>query len=71
MLEELTSDSDPKTNLNYLDFWWFSVALLASQNKGIQVMTDSNVLPEKLPPVFLVRSHADIPFGRDDPGKLS
>ena len=70
MFEELKTGFDLKTNLDYLDFWMSSVALLASQNESIPEPSDSKVLPDKLPPVFLVCTHADMPYGGANPDKL-
>ena len=47
-----------KTNLDYLDFWMTSIASLAGQ---VLAGPKSDVLPEKLSPVFLVCTHADEP----------
>ena len=73
-----------KTNLDYLDFWMTHVASLArgDQNpltKGHQRIKDdeiyaspkTSVLPEKCPPVFLVFTHADKPYGGGDPYLLA
>ena len=55
-----------KTNLDYLDFWMSSIYSLVSsdvlspQQAALNV---SHVLPRRLPPVFLVCTHADVPFG--------
>ena len=58
---------DKKTNLDYLDFWMTSVASFGTQNGNHEICINSEVLPEKLPPVFLVCSHADDPYGGGDP----
>ena len=53
-------------NLDYLDFWMPSIYSLASPNVVSSRETASNVshvLPRRLPPVFLVCTHADVPFG--------
>jgi len=61
-----------KTNLDYLDFWMTSVASLASsRNDGSAECPKTEVLPEKRPPVFLVCTHADTPYGGGDPRELS
>ena len=62
-----------KTNLDYLDYWMTSVSSVSSQGKDHEVhpATASTVLPETLPPVFLVFTHADEPFGGKDPGDLA
>lgn len=48
-----------KTNLDYLKFWMSSVASSASQHVNNPSNSISEVLPEKLPPVLLVFTHAD------------
>ena len=58
---------DQKTNLDYLDFWMTSVASLASQDKDDGEGHKSEVLPKKLPAVFLVCTHADKPYSGCDP----
>ncbi|KAL9965626.1 hypothetical protein ACROYT_G029455 [Oculina patagonica] len=67
MKQELFGESEDscglKTNLDCLYFWMSSVASLASQQESDQVSSGSEVLPEKLPAVFLVFTHADIPYG--------
>lgn len=68
-----------KTNLDYLDFWMTHVASLASLTKDHQRIKDdemyasprTSVLPEKCPPVFLVFTHADTPYGGGDPYLLA
>ena len=55
-----------KTNLDYLDFWMSSIYSLVSSDILSSQETASNVshvLPRRLPPVFLVCTHADVPFG--------
>ena len=63
-----------KTNLDYLDFWMMSVASLRErqiENRGSEGSPKSEVLPDRLPPVFLVCTHADTPYGGGDPRELS
>ena len=62
-----------RANLDYLDFWMTSVACLSSQNESRQESpgSKSEVLPERLPPVFLVCTHADKPHGGEDPFELA
>jgi len=61
-----------KTNFEYLDFWMSSIASLASQEESDQENVDSEVLPEKLPAVFLVCTHADTPYeSQSDPIALA
>ena len=57
-------DSDcSKTNLDYLDFWMSSIYSLVSADVRSSQETAPNVVPRRLPPVFLVCTHADVPFG--------
>ena len=60
-----------KTNLDYLDFWMTSVASLASQDEDNDEDHKSEVLPKKLPAVFLVCTHADKPYSDRDPVELA
>ena len=61
-----------KTNLDYLDFWMTSVSSLArSQNDHMDVISKSGMLPERYPPVFLVCTHADTPYGDGNPRNLA
>ena len=60
-----------KTNLDYLDFWMTSVASLGSQTGNYEMSSHSEVLPEKLPPVFLVCTHADEPHGGGTSSRLA
>ena len=60
-----------KTNLDYLDLWMSSIASLAIQGESREVNPQSEVLPEKLPPVFLVCTHADKPYDGGDPYELA
>ena len=52
-----------KTNLDYLDFWMSSIYSLVSADVRSSQETAPNVVPRRLPPVFLVCTHADVPFG--------
>ena len=52
-----------KTNLDYLDFWMSSIYSLVSPDVLSSQETAPNVVPRRLPPVFLVCTHADVPFG--------
>ena len=52
-----------KTNLDYLDFWMSSIYSLVSPDVLSSQETVPNVVPRRLPPVFLVCTHADVPFG--------
>ena len=69
VFEESEESYDLKTNFDYLDFWMKSVASLArGQAEGSRLEETPSV---KLPPVFLVCTHADKPYGRGDPRKLA
>ena len=61
-----------KTNVDYLDFWMRSVASLARCHvEENNVIPKSEVLPKKLPPIFLVCTHADEPYADRNPGELA
>jgi len=61
-----------KTNLDYLDFWMMSVGSLASSHyESSDIGPESEVLPAKIPPVFLVCTHADSPYDDRDPKELA
>ena len=67
--EESEEGYNLKTNFDYLDFWMRSVASLArGQSEGSRLEETTSV---KLPPVFLVCTHADKPYGHGDPEKLA
>ena len=67
--EESEESYNIKTNFDYLDFWMRSVASLArGQAEGSRLEATPSV---KLPPVFLVCTHADKPYGHGDPEKLA
>ena len=73
MFKQIEDSFDTKTNLEYLDFWMSSIAALASQDENHPVHSSpkSKLLPEKLPPVFLVCTHADKSFDGADPFALA
>lgn len=73
-----------KTNLDYLDFWMTHVASLTRDDQipskkdhqrikdgEIYATAKTSVLPKKCPPVFLVFTHADTPYGGGDPYLLA
>ena len=66
--EAIPESANLKTNIDYLNFWMTSVASLTCSEEEC---CSSDVLPKKLPAVFLVCTHADKPFGGQDPRKLS
>ena len=68
LYEENQESFHLKTNFDYLDFWMTSVASFGDRPEAAPA---SDVLPEKLPPIFLVCTHADTPYGRGDPRNLA
>ena len=55
-----------ETNLDYLDFWMSSIYSLVSPDilSSQEIVSNSgDLLPGRLPPVFLAYTHADVPFG--------
>ena len=66
--EAIPESANLKTNIDYLNFWMTSVASLTCSDEEC---CSSDVLPKKLPAVFLVCTHADKPFGGQDPRELS
>ena len=57
--------------MDYLDLWMSSVSSLVLEDEDFQEMLASEILPERLPPVFLVCTHADEPFQDSDPHALA
>ncbi len=64
LFKELEDSFSSKTNMDYLDSWMSSVASLVGHNE-VEISNPSEKLPPKLPPVFLVCTHADRYCGRD------
>ncbi|XP_068689890.1 uncharacterized protein [Montipora foliosa] len=64
---------ETRSNLDYLDFWMTSIASLARRDDAHTEESDSKslLLPEKLPPVFLVCTKADRPCGGAEPFALA
>ena len=60
-----------RSNMDYLDLWMSSVSSLFLEDEDFQGMLASEILPERLPPVFLVCTHADKPFQGSDPRALA
>ena len=62
-----------KSNLDYVDSWMSSVASISSPDEDHQIHPSPKyeALPAKLPPVFLVCSHADKPHDGMDPCTLA
>ncbi len=66
LFKQLEDSFSSKSNLDYLDSWMSSVASLVSQDEEVLTCYISDKLPKKLPPVFLVCTHADHPYGGRD-----
>ena len=60
-----------RSNRDYLDVWMSSVSSLVSQDEDPEKTPASEMLPEKLPPVFLVCTHADKPYKDAQPEELA
>ena len=60
-----------RSNMDYLDLWMSSVSSLVLEDEDLQEMLASEILPERLPPVFLVCTHADKPFQGSDSHALA
>ena len=71
MFKSFQDNFNLKKNLDYLDFWMTSVASLATEGGNRQESTGCKLLPENLPCVFLVCTHADQPHGGADPRALA
>ena len=67
--KEVLENCGLKTNLDCLDFWMMSVASLTSCQSDASPQSDH--LPETLPPVFLVCTHADTPYDGRNPKKVA
>ena len=73
IFEKIKEESCTKTNLDYLDYWMTSVSSQSSQIEDHDLYSPSTctVLPRTLPPVFLVCTHSDKPFGGKDADELA
>ena len=62
-----------KTNLDCLDYWMTSVSSQSSriEDHDLCSASTSTVLPKTLPPVFLVCTHSDQPFGGKGSSELA
>ena len=71
VFQKIEEKSCTKTNLDYLDHWMTSVSSQSSRTKdhALYSASTSTVLPKTLPPVFLVCTHSDQPFGGNDPSE--
>ena len=63
--------SDGKSNLDYLDFWMSSVYSLVCSDALCEGAAVSDNTPTRLPPVFLVCTHADQPYCNKDSRELA
>ncbi len=66
LFKELEDSFSTNSNLDYLDSWMSSVASLVNHHNEVPMGPLSEKLPKKLPPVFLVCTHADRPYGGRD-----
>ena len=68
MFEVIEDRIGTRTNFDYLDYWMTSVSSVSSQGKYREKRTasTSTLLPETLPPVFLVYTHANKPSAGKD-----
>ena len=73
VFEKIEEKSCTKTNLDYIDYWMTSVSSQCSPIKDHDLYSASTytVLPKTLPPVFLVCTHSDKPFGGKDAYELA
>ena len=69
MYKKILDSHGTKTNLDCLNFWMTSVASLTSESEDQHVRLGH--IQVKVPPVFLVCTHADEPHGRADPFALA
>lgn len=60
-----------RSNRDYLDVWMSSISSLVSQDEDPEETPASEILPERLPPVFLVCTHADKPYNSAQPEELA
>ncbi|XP_067047077.1 uncharacterized protein [Acropora muricata] len=73
IFKNIEEKSCTKTNFDYLDYWMTSVSSQSSQIEDHNLYSASTytVLPKTLPPVILVCTHSDKPFGGKDPSELA
>ena len=71
MFTKFEDRSDFRSNFDYLEFWMSSVASLAIEDESDHQVPRNTLLPEKLPPVFFVCTHADIPYDGVDSTTLA
>ena len=73
VFEKIKEKSCTKTNLDYLDYWMTSVSSQSSpiEDHDLYSASTYTVLPKTLPPVFLVCTHSDQPFGGKDAYELA
>ncbi|PFX12827.1 hypothetical protein AWC38_SpisGene23148 [Stylophora pistillata] len=68
---KLQDDFCLETNVDHLYFWMSSVASPLGQDERNPKENNADVLPAKLPPVFLVCTHADELYDGGDPRELA
>ena len=70
---EKIEETFTKTNLEYLDFWMTTVSSQSCriEDHDLNSVSTSKLLPKRVPPVFLVCTHSDQPFGGKDPFELA
>ena len=69
MYSQILDNHDGKTNLDFLDFWMTWVTSIANQDEDRHVRLDQSRV--NIPPVFLVCTHSDKPYGGGDPFELA
>lgn len=69
MYSQILDNHNGKTNLDFLDFWMTWVTSIANQNEDQHIRLDQSRV--NIPPVFLVCTHADKPYGGGDPFVLA
>ena len=73
VFEKIKEKSCTKTNLDYLVYWMTAVFSQSSPIEDHDLHSESTyrVLPKTLPPIFLVCTHSDKPFGGKDAYELA
>ncbi|XP_068738479.1 uncharacterized protein [Montipora capricornis] len=69
--KNIQDNFETRSNLDYLDFWMTSIASLASRDDSKDSDSKSLFLPEENPPIFLVCTNADRPYGGAEPLALA
>ena len=73
VFEKIEENVCAKTNLDFLDYLMTTVSSQSSRTEDDDPFSTSTstVLPKILPPVILVCTHSDQPFGGEDPFELA